>query len=121
MKTKLIAAMVATVLAVGVAAPAFARDGAHDRAEWQRREEIRRHQEWQRREQVRRQQEWQRRHEWQRHQALERERALERRRALERQRIERERAARWRHDHRDYRSRDCGGKPGIGSGLNHRC
>jgi hypothetical protein len=52
---------------------------------------------------------------------MERQRALERRRALERQRIERERAARWRHDHRDHRSRDCGGKPGIASGMNSRC
>lgn len=100
MKTKLIALAIATSLAVGVAAPAFARDGNHDRAEWQRREEIRRQQE------VRRQHELERQRQWQR------QRELERRRDRERERAERRRYDHDRHDRHDRRGYgNCGEKP----------
>lgn len=93
MRTKLIAAAVATALTMGIVGPAVAHDNWNERSDWQRREDWRRHQEWQR------QREW------------ERQRAWEHRREIERQRaIERERAAYWRHrGHDDYT--DCHVRP----------
>jgi hypothetical protein len=88
MRTKLIAASVAAMLAIGIISPAVAHDGWYGSPEWQRREE------------------------WRRHQAWERERAWEHRRELERQRaIERERARYWNRRHYQDRYDVCYGKP----------
>ncbi|TWT15627.1 hypothetical protein [Reyranella sp. CPCC 100927] len=82
MKTKLIAAAVAAALTVGIVgptvAPAFARDGWHERTDWQRREDWRRQQEWQRQREIERQRAWEQRREAERQRARERERERER-------------------------------------------